>query len=157
VKTNAMRLLEREGVRFEVREYEVDESDLAAERVAAQIGLAPEWVFKTIITIGDATGPIFALAPAGTHVVPRLLAAASGNKRVEVAPLRDVLALTGYVRGAVTALGAKRAYPVYIDETAELWPFVSISAGVRGRQILIAPTDLVRVTTATLADIARPS
>ena len=156
MKTNAMRLLEREGVRFEVREYEVDESDLAAERVAAQIGLPPEQVFKTLITIGDATGPVFALAPAGTHVVPRLLAAASGNKRVEVAALRDVVALTGYVRGAVTALGAKRAYPVFVDETVELWPVVSISAGVRGRQLLVAPSDFVRVTGATIADIARP-
>ena len=157
MKTNAMRLLEREGVGYDVRTYEVDESDLAAERVARLIGLATEQVFKTIITIGDATGPLFAMAPAGTHVVPKLLASASGNKRVEVAPLRDVLSLTGYVRGAVTPLGARRAYPVYVDETVELWPVVSISAGVRGTQLLVAPSDLVRVTAATLADLARPA
>ena len=155
MKTNAVRLLAREGVAFELRTYEVDERDLAAERAAAKLGMAPETVFKSIIALGDATGPLFALAPAGTAVVPRLLAAASGNKRVEIAPLKDVLELTGYIRGAVTPLAARRAYPVYIDETVELWPVVGVSGGHRGLEILLAPADLVRVTSATLADIAR--
>jgi Cys-tRNA(Pro)/Cys-tRNA(Cys) deacylase len=157
VKTNAVRLLDREGVRYELHTYAVDENDLAADRVAEKLGLAPETVFKTIITLGDATGPLFALVPAGTHLVPRLLAAASGNKRVEVAPLRDVLDLTGYIRGAVTPLAAKRAFPVFIDETVELWPTVGVSGGVRGLEVLLAPRDLVRVTSARLADFARPA
>jgi Cys-tRNA(Pro)/Cys-tRNA(Cys) deacylase len=155
MKTNAVRLLDREGVAYELRTYEVDENNLAVERAAAKLGMAPETVFKTIITIGDATGPMFALVPAGTHLVPKLLAAASGNKRVDVAPLKDVLELTGYVRGAVTALAAKRPYPVYIDETAALWPVVGVSGGQRGLEVLLAPADLVRVTGATLADVAR--
>jgi Cys-tRNA(Pro)/Cys-tRNA(Cys) deacylase len=157
MKTNAIRLLEREGVAFEIRAYDVDESDLAVERAADKLGMAPETVFKSIITLGDATGPMFALVPAGTQVVPRLLAAASGNKHVEVAALKDVLELTGYIRGAVTPLAAKRPYPVYIDETAELWPRVGVSAGHRGLEVVLAPADLVRVTSARLADIARPS
>ena len=157
MKTNAVRLLDREGVRYELRTYEVDESDLAAERAAEKLGMAPETVFKTIITHGDVTGPLFALAPAGTSVVPRLLAAASGNKRVEVAALKDVLELTGYIRGAVTPLAARRPYPVFIDETVELWPIVGVSGGLRGLEVLLSPADLVRVTSARLADFARTS
>lgn len=155
-KTNAVRLLEREGIAFELRSYAVDEGDLSAERAAEKLGMAPETVFKTIITRGDRTGPLFALVPAGAELSPRLLAEVSGNKRVEIAPLRDVLELTGYVRGAVTPLAAKRPYPVFVDETATLWPVVGVSGGQRGLEILLAPADLARVTSATLADFARP-
>jgi len=112
-------------------------------------------VFKTLITQGDRTGHLFALIPAGTELDLKLLAESSGNKRVEMVPLRQVLELTGYMRGAVTPLAAKRAYPVFIDETVELWPMVSISGGMRGLQILLAPSDLLRVTSARLVDIAR--
>jgi Cys-tRNA(Pro)/Cys-tRNA(Cys) deacylase len=155
-KTNAVRHLERAGVAFELRTYDVDESDLSAERAAEKLGMAPETVFKSLVVIGDRTGPLFALVPAGAGLAPRLLAEASGNKRVEVAPLKDVLELTGYIRGAVTPLAAKRPYPVYADETMSLWPVVGISGGLRGLEVLVAPDDLVRVTGATLADIARP-
>jgi Cys-tRNA(Pro)/Cys-tRNA(Cys) deacylase len=155
VKTNAARLLEQAGVAFELREYEFDEEHFSAERVAADLGMAPETVFKTLIALGDQTGPVFAVIPAGAELDLRALAGVSGNKRVEMAPLRDVLDLTGYMRGAVTAPGAKRAYPVFMDETAQLWPAVAISAGARGLQIVLAPFDLIRVTGATLADIAR--
>lgn len=156
MKTNAVRYLDRERVSYRLRTYRVDPNDLGAERAAEKLGMQPETVFKTIVAIGDASGPLFALAPAGTHVVPKLLAAASGNKRVEIAPLRNVLELTGYVRGAVTALAAKRPYPVFIDETVELWPEVGISGGQRGLEILLAPEDLIRATRARLADFARP-
>lgn len=155
MKTNAVRLLDRERVAYELRSYEVDESDLSVERAAEKLGMAPETVFKSIVAVGETTGPIFALVPAGTHVAPRLLAAASGNKRVEVAPLKDVLELTGYVRGAVTPLAAKRPYPVFVDETVELWERVGVSGGQRGLEVVLAPADLVRVTGARLADIAR--
>ena len=155
VKTNAMRVLERAGIPFEVREYELDEEHFSAERVAALVGMAPETVFKTLIAHGDKTGYLFALIPAGTELDLRSLASVSGNKRVELAPLRDVLELTGYVRGAVTPLAAKRAYPVFVDETVELWPQVALSGGQRGLQLVLAPADLIRITAAQLADIAR--
>jgi Cys-tRNA(Pro)/Cys-tRNA(Cys) deacylase len=154
-KTNAVRALDREGVAYELREYEIDESDLSAERAAAKLGMEPETVFKTLITRGDRTGPLLACIPAGTELDLRALGEASGNKRVEMIPLKDVLDLTGYMRGAVTPLAIKKPYPVFFDETVELWPVVGISAGMRGLEVLLAPADLIRVTSATLADIAR--
>jgi Cys-tRNA(Pro)/Cys-tRNA(Cys) deacylase len=154
-KTNAVRVLDRAGVQYELRTYDIDESDLSAERAAAKLGMAPETVFKTLITHADRTGPLLALIPAGTELDLRALAEASGNKRVELAPLREVLHLTGYMRGAVTPLAVKKPYPVFIDETVELWPVVGVSGGQRGLEVLLAPADLIRVTGATLADIAR--
>jgi len=155
MKTNAVRLLERAGIPFELRSYRVDDDHLSAEKVAAALELQPEMVFKTLITQGDRTGYLFGLIPAGTELDLKQLADSSGNKRVEMVPLRQVLELTGYMRGAVTPLATKRAYPVFIDETVELWPMVSISGGMRGLQILLAPADLLRVTSARLVDIAR--
>ena len=152
-KTNAVRLLDQAGVAYELRHYDVDESDLSAESAAAKIGLPPEQVFKTLITQGDATGYLFALLPAGTELDPKALAKASGNKRVEIVPLRDVQAVAGYVRGGVSPLAAKRPHPVFINETIQLWDVISVSAGRRGLQILLAPTDLVCVTNAALADL----
>src|SRR5262245_1691301 len=154
-KTNAVRLLDRAGIAYELREYSIDESDLSAERAAAKLGMAPETVFKTLITRGDRSGPVLACIPAGTELDLRALGEASGNKRVEMVPLKDVLDLTGYMRGAVTPLAARKPYPVFIDETVELWPIVGISGGMRGLEILLAPADLIRATAATLADIAR--
>ena len=155
MKTNAVRLLERAGIPFELHAYRVDDDHLTAEEVAAALAMPPEMVFKTLIARSDRSGHLFALIPAGTEIDFKLLAEASGNNRVEMVPLRQVLELTGYVRGAVTPLAAKRAYPVFIDETVELWPVVSISGGTRGLQILLAPIDLLRVTSARLVDIAR--
>ncbi len=155
LKTNAIRLLDGARVSYQLRQYEVDESDLSAESVAAKIGMAPEAVFKTLITQGDTTGYLFALLPAGTELDPRLLAKASGNKRIEMVPLRDVQAVTGYIRGGVSPLAARKPYPVFIDETVQLWEAVSISAGMRGLQILLAPDDLIRITSGTLADLIR--
>lgn len=157
MKTNAVRLLDREGVTYELRTYEIDESDLSAERAAEKLGMAPETVFKSIVARGDRTGPLFALVPAGAALVPKLLAEASGNKRVDVVRLKEVLDLTGYVRGAVTPLAAKRPFPVFIDETVTLWPVVGVSGGQRGLEILLAPEELIRVTAATLADFAMPT
>lgn len=154
-KTNAVRLLDRAGIAYELREYTIDESDLSAERAAAKLGMAPETVFKTLITRGDRSGPVLACIPAGTELDLRMLGEVSGNKRVEMVPLKDVLDLTGYMRGAVTPLAVKKPYPVFIDETVELWPIVGISGGMRGLEILLAPADLIRVTGARLADIAR--
>jgi len=154
-KTNAVRALDRAGVAYELRTYDIDEADLSAERAAAKLGMAPETVFKTLITRGDRSGPLLACIPAGTELDLRALGEASGNKRVELVPLREVLDLTGYLRGAVTPLALKKPYPVFIDETAELWPTIGVSGGQRGLEILVAPGDLIRVTGAALADIMR--
>lgn len=154
-KTNAVRAVERAGIAFELRHYRYDEQRFSAEDAAAQLGLAPETVFKTLLARGDRGGCLFALIPAGTELDLRALALASGNKRVQLVPQRHVQELTGYLRGAVTALAARHAYPVFADETVALWPQVGISGGAHGLEILLAPDDLLRVTGARLADIAR--
>lgn len=154
-KTNAMRLLDGLGIPYEVREYEVDPADLSAESVAAKIGLPAEQTFKTLIARGDCNGVCFAVVPGNAELDLKALAAASGNRKAEVVPLKEVQPLTGYIRGGVTALAARKDYPVYLDETAELFDVISISAGVRGQQILLAPADYLKVTNATVAAIAR--
>lgn len=153
-KTNAMRILEAEGIAYRVRNYEIDEDDLSAERAAAALDMSPEQVFKTLVVQGDRSGPILTLLPAGTEIDFKRLAKVTGDKKVELVPLREVQDLTGYVRGAVTPLAIHRSYPIYIDETVILWPEVGISAGAKGLEILLAPQDLLDVTGAKAADIA---
>jgi len=155
MKTNAVRLLDSLNVSYELREYEVDPDDLAAETVAAKIRLPPEQVFKTLLARGDRNGPAFAVVPGNAELDYKALAKLTGDRKVELVTLKEVQPLTGYIRGGVTVLGAKKDYPVYADETIELWDVVSISAGVRGTQILIAPSDYLRVTNATMGAIAR--
>jgi Cys-tRNA(Pro)/Cys-tRNA(Cys) deacylase len=154
-KTNAVRVLERAGIPFELREYTYDERTFSAEDAAAQVAMAPETVFKTLLLRGDRSGYLFALIPAGSEVDLRGLALASGDKRVELVPQREVQGLTGYLRGAVTVLAARHAYPVFVDETVELWPQIGISGGAHGLEIVLAPADLLRITGAQPADIAR--
>ncbi len=156
MKTNAVRLLDSLGVQYALREYEVDPEDLAAETVAAKIGFPPEQVFKTLLARGDRHGPCFAVLPGNCELDLKALAAASGDRKTELVPLKEVQPLTGYIRGGVTVLGAKKAYPVYADETIEMWDVISISAGVRGTQILMKPEDYLRVTEAAVAEIANP-
>ena len=155
MKTNAARALDSLGIRYELREYEVDPADLAAETVAAKIGLAPEQVFKTLVLRGDRKGVCLAVVPGNAEVDEKALARLTGDRRIEMVPLKEVQALTGYIRGGVTALAAKREYPVYLDETAELFDQISISAGVRGTQMLIAPGDYMRAVKAVAGAIAR--
>src|SRR5580658_3256995 len=155
MKTNAIRLLDSLNILYELREYEVDPDDLAAETVAAKIGLPPEQVFKTLLARGDRNGPCFAVVPGNYELDYKALAKLSGDRKVEMVSLKEVQPLTGYIRGGVTVLGAKKEYPVYADETIELWDVISISAGVRGTQILLAPVDYLRITNATVAEIAR--
>lgn len=154
-KTNAVRLLEGLGVAFELRAYEVDEEDLTAETVARKVGLPLEQVWKTLIVCGDRTGPLFAAIPGDVQLDPRALARLSGDKLVEMVPLEQVTPLTGYVRGGVTALAGKKDYPVFADETIVLHDLISISAGRRGLQVLLAPADYVRAVRATLGPITR--
>jgi len=155
MKTNAARALDSLGIRYELREYAVDPNDLAAETVAAKIGLPPAQVFKTLVLRGDRHGACLAVVPAGSEVDEKALARLTGDRRVEMVPLKEVQPLTGYVRGGVTALGAKRDFPVYIDESAQGFEVISVSAGVRGTQILLAPADYIRAAKATTAAIAR--
>jgi len=155
MKTNAVRLLESLGVAYQLREYDVDPEDLAAETVAAKIGFPPEQVFKTLLARGDRNGPCFAVIPGNSELDLKALAKLSGDRKAELVHLKEVQPLTGYIRGGVTVLGAKKDYAVYADETIELWDVISVSAGVRGTQILIAPADYLRITKATVGVIAR--
>ena len=154
-KTNAARLLDQAGVSYELREYPVNEEDLSAPHVAEAIGMPPEQVFKTLVARGDRTGVLLACIPANSELDLRALAAASGNKKVELVAVKEVLGLTGYIRGGVSPVGTRKPYPVFLDETAELWDLISVSAGVRGCQILVAPGELARVVDARRAEIAK--
>ena len=155
VKTNAARILDSAGVHYELREYPVNEEDLSAPHVAAAIGMLAEQVFKTLVVRGDRTGILMACIPGNAELDLKALAAASGNKKVELVPVREVLPLTGYIRGGVSPVGARKPYPLFLDETAELWDVISISAGVRGCQMLVSPAGLAPVVEAHICDIAR--
>lgn len=154
MKTNAVRLLDDMNVQYELRNYEVDANDLAAETVAAKLGLPPNQVFKTLLVKGDGQAACFAVIPGDAELDLKALARVSGNRKAEMAPLKDVQPLTGYIRGGVTALAAKKPFPVYLDESARSFDRISISAGARGTQILIAPGDYIRITGATEGAIA---
>ena len=143
-KTNAARILDNLGVTYELRSYEVDPEDLSAVRVAAKVGLPPEQVFKTLVARGDRSAICLALVPGDEQLDLKALARATGDRRSELVALREVLPLTGYVRGGVTALACKKDYPVLIDETAQLFDQISVSAGTRGLQILLNPEDYAR-------------
>jgi Cys-tRNA(Pro)/Cys-tRNA(Cys) deacylase len=153
-KTNAARLLDQAGVHYELRQYPVSDQDLSAPEVAAAIGMPPDQVFKTLVVRGDRTGVLLASIPASAELDLRALAAASGNKKVELVALKEVLGLTGYIRGGVSPVGTRKPYPVYLDETAGLWDVISVSAGLRGCQMLLAPDDLARVVQTERCDIA---
>ena len=154
-KTNAVRQLDRLGIRYELREYEVDPNDLAAETVAEKIGLPPEQVFKTLVARGDRNGVCLAVIPGNSLLDLKALARASGNRQIDTVPLAEVQPLTGYIRGGVTALACKKEYPVWVDETAQLWDIISVSAGQRGLQVLLAPDDYLRAVSGVYAAIAR--
>lgn len=155
MKTNAVRLLDRLGVRYELREYEVEPGALDAETVARKIGLPSEQVFKTLVARGDRNGVCLAVVPANAELDEKALARLSGDRKTEVVPLKEVQPLTGYIRGGVTALACKRDYPVFVDETAELFDVISVSAGVRGTQILLAPSDYLAAVRGRVGAIAR--
>lgn len=155
MKTNATRILDNLGIAYQLREYAVDPDDLSAETVAKKIGLPAEQVFKTLVVRGDRGGVYLAVVPGNNEVDGKALARLTGDRKVDLVPLKEVQHLTGYIRGGVTALGAKRDYPVYADETIQLFDVVSISAGVRGTQILLAPGDYLRAVSGKVGAIAR--
>jgi Cys-tRNA(Pro)/Cys-tRNA(Cys) deacylase len=154
-KTNAVRALEALGIDYTLHPYDVDESDLSAETVAAKVGLPAEQVWKTLCVLGDKNGHAFALIAGDMELDLKALARLTGDRKVEPVAVKQLQALTGYIRGGVTALAAKKAFPVFVDELAELHDVISVSAGQRGLQIFLAPADYVRATEATVGAIAR--
>ncbi len=154
-KTNAARLLDRLGIPYELRGYAVDPEDLTAVSVARKIGLPAEQVFKTLLAEVAPVGPVFAVIPGDAELDLKKLAVAAGGKKAELVPLKDVEPLTGYLRGGVTVMGAKKAFPAFADETIELHEVVSVSAGVRGLQLVLAPGEYLRAAQARVADLTR--
>jgi Cys-tRNA(Pro)/Cys-tRNA(Cys) deacylase len=155
MKTNAARLLDSLGISYELRSYAVDPDDLAAESVARKIGFPPEQVFKTLVARGDRTGVLFAVVPGDAELDLKALARLTGDRKADTVPLKEVQPLTGYIRGGVTALAAKKDYPVWADETIELFDVISVSAGVRGTQLVLAPADYLRAAGARVGAIAK--
>jgi len=153
VKTNAARMLDRLGIRYELREYEVDPDNLSAENVAAKVNLPLDQVWKTLVARGDRTGVLFAVLPGSGSLDLKALARLTGDRRVETVALKEVQPLTGYIRGGVTVLGARKPYPAFADESIQLFDQIAVSAGIRGTQILLAPGDYLRATSATLGPI----
>jgi Cys-tRNA(Pro)/Cys-tRNA(Cys) deacylase len=156
VKTNAVRALERLNIPYELREYQVDPDDLTAATVAAKIGLPLDQVFKTLVVKGDRNGVCLAVVPGDAELNLKALAKLSGDRKMEMAPLKEVQPLTGYIRGGVTALACKKDYPVYVDETMILFDLVSVSAGMRGLQILLKPDDYLRAVNGVTGDLTSP-
>jgi Cys-tRNA(Pro)/Cys-tRNA(Cys) deacylase len=154
-KTNAARLLDTLNILYELRTYEVDPEDLTALSVARKIGLPPEQVFKTLLAQTNAGNHVFAVIPGNAELDLKKLAHAAGAKKAELASLKEVEPLTGYIRGGVTVMGAKKPFPAYADETIELFDQISISAGLRGLQLLLTPTDYLRAANASLADLTK--
>jgi len=154
-KTNAVRILEKLQIPYELHEYSVDENHRSAVDAAIKLGISPKQLFKTLVVKGDRTGVMIACVPAPGELDLKALAALSGNKRAEMVPLAEVFPLTGYVKGGVSPIGCRLPYPVFIDETALTFPWISVSAGARGQQIFLSPTDLCRATAAVTGAIAR--
>ena len=152
-KTNAARILDKLKIPYEIKTYEVDEDDLSAVHVAETAGIDIETVFKTLVTRGDKTGILMAVINGNDEINLKHLAKASGNKSVEMIALKELLPLTGYVRGGCSPLGAKKDYPVYLDSKALTHEKISISAGQRGMQLILSPQDLQKATNATVADL----
>jgi Cys-tRNA(Pro)/Cys-tRNA(Cys) deacylase len=148
MKTNGARFLESLGIPFELREYEVDPEDLSAPTVARKIGMPAEQVFKTLLTTDGHGNYLFAVIPGDAELDFKKLAKASNLRKLEMTPLKDVQPLTGYIRGGVTIFGAKKPYPVFVDETAILFDKISVSAGTRGTQLILSPDDYLRAAAA---------
>ena len=155
MKTNACRVLDQLAIPYRTQEYAVDPSDLAATTVAAKIGMPVEQVFKTLLCRAASGEYVFAVIAGDAELDLKKLAVAAGEKKAELAPLKEMEPLTGYIRGGCTALAAKRDLPVYADEMIEIHETISISAGIRGMQILLAPADYLRCTDATVTDLVK--
>lgn len=154
-KTNAVRMLDRLNIAYELLSYTVDPDDLAAESTAAKLGLPPEKIFKTLVAKGDRHGVCLAVIPGNAHLDLKALAHLSGDKKIDTVPLKDVQPLTGYIRGGVTALACKKDYPVYVDAAIEQLEWVAVSAGMRGLMIQLAPADYLRAVNGKVGSISQ--
>ena len=154
-KTNAARFLDSLGIQYEIREYEVDPEEFSALIVAEKIGMPAEQVFKTLLCVTHEREHVFAVVPGDAELDFKKLAAAAGTRKTEMVSLKEVQPLTGYVRGGVTVFGAKKDFPVFVDETVELFDVVSVSAGTRGVQVVLSPADYLRASKATVADLTK--
>ncbi len=162
MKTNGARFLETLGIPFELLDYDVDPEDLSAVTVAKKIGMPPEQVFKTLLTTDGHGAYVFAVIPGDAELDFKKLARAAGLRKAEMTPLKDVQPLTGYIRGGVTIFGAKKPYPVYVDETLILFDKISVSAGARGTQLILTPDNYLRAARALdipveTADLTKPA
>lgn len=153
-KTNAARLLDRAGVKYSLNTYTVDENDLSAVHVAEQLGVDPGLLYKTLVLRGDRTGVFVCVIAGDAELDLKKAAKASGNKKAEMVAMKELLPLTGYIRGGCSPIGMKKHYPTYVDPAALERPEIFISAGVRGLQIRIAPADLISFAEASVCDIA---
>lgn len=152
-KTNAVRLLETAGIRYELREYEVDEQDVSAEHVAETLGLPLETLYKTLVLKGNKDPYIVAVIPGNAHLDLKKLAKASGNKNCEMLPMKDLLTVTGYIRGGCSPIGMKKQFPTFIEEAAQLETLIAVSAGKRGLQMVLNPVDLANIAHADWSDL----
>ena len=152
-KTNAARLLDRAKIQYELVPYVVDENNLAANHIAEQLGEDIRQVFKTLVLHGDRTGYFVCVVPGNAEVDLKKAAKASGNKKCDLIPMKELLPLTGYIRGGCSPIGMKKHFPTYIHSTCMDFPFIYVSAGQRGLQIKLAPQDLIRESQATLGDL----
>ena len=155
MKTNAARYLDSLGIKYELREYTVDPEEFSALVVAEKIGLPPEQVFKTLLCVTSEREHVFAVVPGNDELDFKKLARVAGTRKVEMVSLKDVEPLTGYIRGGVTIFGAKKEFAAYVDETIELFDVISVSAGARGVQMVLAPEDYLRASNAQIAAITK--
>lgn len=156
MKTIAARILDQLKITYELRAYEVSEDELDAITVARKVNMPPEATFKTLVARGDKTGVVMACIPGNAELDLKKFASATGNKRVELVPVKEIQSLTGYIRGGVSPLGSKKKYPLFLDQSAPNNELISVSAGQRGLQMILAPADLQRAADATLTDLAKP-
>jgi Cys-tRNA(Pro)/Cys-tRNA(Cys) deacylase len=158
-KTNAARFLDALGIAYELRDYDLGEEEFSAVAVARAVGMPPEQVFKTLFCATDEREHLFAIVPGDAELDFKKLAQVAGTRRAEMASIKDVQPLTGYVRGGVTVFGARKAFPVFVDETLEIFDIISVSAGTRGTQLVLAPADYLQAAQSlaptTLADLTK--
>lgn len=154
-KTNVMRLLDAAGIPYRTQEYEVDEKDLSGVHVAESIGQDVDTVFKTLVLKGEKTGYLVCCIPVVEELDLKKAARAAGDKKVEMLPMKELLPVTGYIRGGCSPVGMKKKFPTYIEETAELFDEIAVSAGIRGAQVILNPEDLCRYIEAVFADLTQ--
>jgi Cys-tRNA(Pro)/Cys-tRNA(Cys) deacylase len=156
MKTIAARMLDQLKISYELRAYEINEDELDAITVARKVNMPPEATFKTLVARGDKTGIVMACIPGDVELDLKKFATVTGNKKIELVAVKEIQGLTGYIRGGVSPLGSKKKYPLYLDETAILHECVSVSAGQRGLQMILSPTDLQLAADAKFADLTKP-